>query len=656
MNPSAHLRAADPAVDLRLLEDLRLHEAELAQQNDSLRAIERQLEEALRRSEALFRAAPVGYLLVDGVTTISRANPAACALLGAPAGSVEGTRLASWVARADRPALDRAVVSTWTREAVAPADLELLRADGATVVVSLQAAPWPDASAPRHCVVSLVDVRARVLAERALAVSERRYRLRFEGAVDGLVIVDPKGRVRALNLEARRLLGLAACDAVGRPAVDLLCPGGPEGLRARLARAPASPAEPFDLALPGGRVAEAHARALDDGGDEWELTLRDVTRARRDAAERDALRRAREEASRLEAIGRVAGGVAHDVNNALAAITGVVEAMLADAPDASRGDLRLIEQAATRARDVTRALLGFARRSQGVRTRFDLNDVVREAGELLRRGAPPGVRVTAVVGAPLPVEAERSEVAQAVANACANALDALGGAGALEIAASAGRAADGRVVARVTVRDDGPGIPAHVLPHVFEPFFSTRLEAGGTGLGLAHVWAVAKRHGGAARVESRPGEGATLTLELPLALGPAAAPTPAPRGPTRRLRVDLVDDDPMPLEATRRLLTVCNCEVRPFLRPAELLAALAEGPLPDALVADVRMPEMSGLDVLARVRAAWPALPVVLVSGEARQDVFDAVAADPLARFVGKPYGRAELDGALRELVPAAAP
>jgi CheY-like chemotaxis protein len=255
------------------------------------------------------------------------------------------------------------------------------------------------------------------------------------------------------------------------------------------------------------------------------------------------------------------------------------------------------------------------------------------------------------------VEAERSEVAQAVANACANALDALSGAGALEITTTAGRAADGRAVARVTVRDDGPGIPEHVLPHVFEPFFSTKLEAGGTGLGLAHVWAVTKRHGGAARVESRPGEGAALTIELPLALTPAAAAAPpsAPRGPTRRLRVDLVDDDPMPLEATRRLLTVCNCEVRPFLRPAELLAVLAEGPLPDALVADVRMPEMSGLDVLARVRAAWPALPVVLVSGEARQDVFDAVAADPLARFVAKPYGRAELDGALRALVPAGA-
>ena len=261
MNPPAHLRAADPAVDLRLLEDLPRIEAELAQQNDSS-ARSGGGSRALRRSGALFRVAPVGYLLVDGVATISRANPAACALLGAPAGSVEGTRLASWVARADRPAARprrRLHLDARGRRPCRPRAPPRRQGHRRRQPPGRLVARSPPR--PATASISLVD-RPRLRPRRARS---RRQRAALPAALEGpstvLVIVDLKGRVRALNLRPAASSASAACDAVGRPAVDLFSAWRVRGLCARLRRrspAFACRAPFFGSSRSAAAVAEAH--------------------------------------------------------------------------------------------------------------------------------------------------------------------------------------------------------------------------------------------------------------------------------------------------------------------------------------------------------------------------------------------------------------
>ncbi|MBP9205546.1 MAG: response regulator [Kofleriaceae bacterium] len=372
-------------------------------------------------------------------------------------------------------------------------------------------------------------------------------------------------------------------------------------------------------------------------------------------------------AQKMEAIGTLAGGVAHDMNNALVAIMGVAECLASEAPTpAVRADAEQIVVAARRAADLTRNLLGFSRRGQYRSDRIAVGALVDSVVALLGRTLPKGVTVTTSLPTPVdgadalpPVMGDGSMLSHALVNLAINATDAMAGRGTLAIT---GRAVELDDVAAhplelaagpyvlLTVRDDGAGMDEATRARVFEPFFTTKAAGTGTGLGLAMVYGTIKRHQGAVTVDSAPGQGAMFSLYLPIVAGPvavgAAAPAhPRPVAPSgRRGRVLVVDDEDLVRTVVVRALERAGHEVTVATDGKEGLARLrAEGGRFDLVLLDMAMPRMSGPEMFRAARALYPELRVLLTSGYASSQEAQAVLAAGAIGLLDKPFAPAHL-------------
>jgi CheY-like chemotaxis protein len=355
----------------------------------------------------------------------------------------------------------------------------------------------------------------------------------------------------------------------------------------------------------------------------------------------------------MDAIGQLAGGVAHDFNNLL---TGILACASAIAEDAPRGGpieeaARTIEQAAKRAAELTRQLLGFARRGKLRAAPVDLHLAVREVTRLLARTLGPAIVVESRLEAPrATVFGDAGQLQQAILNLAVNARDAMPGGGRLtletrlvertapELAAHP-TARPGRYVA-LAVSDTGTGIPADLLERIFEPFFTTKEPGRGTGMGLATVYGIATNHGGFVEVRSEEGRGACFTLCLPAHDAPAVAEqAPAPAVPPPGCRVLVVDDEDVVRATAERALERAGCA--PVLcdgGPAAVAFLRAHPGAADVAVVDLGMPGMDGLDTFRALRALDPALPVVIASGYGRDGRAQAVLDEGAVEFLQKPW------------------
>jgi nitrogen-specific signal transduction histidine kinase/CheY-like chemotaxis protein len=380
------------------------------------------------------------------------------------------------------------------------------------------------------------------------------------------------------------------------------------------------------------------------------------------------------QAHKMEAVGQLAGGIAHDFNNLLTVISGNLELADADLPDTLpadaplRLDLSEIGQSATRAHGLVRQLLAFSRKQAICPQRLRLGAVVLRAEQLLRRVIGEEILLTVDVAAEATwVEADAGQLEQVLLNLAVNARDAMltarhghpgtGGALRLEVDALTVGADEARpgedltpgAWVRLLVRDTGHGMDATTRARAFEPFFTTKQVGAGTGLGLSTVFGIVRQAGGAVRIESAPGAGTTFTLLFPAC--PAAEDRVDPAGPpTRRAAAEgvvLLVEDEAPVRATaRRLLERRGYTVLEARHGGDALLVWGEhGARVDALVTDLRMPEMGGRELASRLRAERPALPVVLMSGYV--DAGWRHAAPRAAAFVEKPFTGAALLSAL---------
>jgi len=383
-----------------------------------------------------------------------------------------------------------------------------------------------------------------------------------------------------------------------------------------------------------------------------------------------AMREQLTQAQRLESVGRLAGGVAHDFNNILSVIQGHADMLLADLPADSptREDLTEIRDASRRAALVTRQLLAFARRQAVAPQVLDLNDAVQGLLKMLRRLIGEEIVLAWRPGFELPrVRIDPSQVDQVLANLCVNARDAIEGPGHVEIrtdvvvldpAFCEGREglAPGRHV-RLTVSDDGPGIPPEVLPHVFEPFFTTRAPGQGTGLGLATVYGIATQNHGAVEVESTPGEGATFHLYLPALDATAAGEeagerATAPRGTETVL---LVEDEAPVLRLCTTYLERLGYAVLAARDPDEALRVAREhrGGF-QLLLTDVILPGKNGRELAEELRGLQPGLRCVFMSGYTSDVLARRGITEARALLLHKPFDQQELARALRAALGAA--
>jgi PAS domain S-box-containing protein len=352
----------------------------------------------------------------------------------------------------------------------------------------------------------------------------------------------------------------------------------------------------------------------------------DLTDRRRAEEERAALQERLLQAEKLEAVGRLAGGVAHDFNNILSGILGYAElsAMELEPGSDLHEHQQRIREAALRARDLVRQILSFSRRDRSDRRLVDAATVVNEALALMRAGIPSTATLSSRVDPSAgSILADPTQLHQVVLNLCANARDAIGTYGRIEVSVEAVSAGPGDPDlppgpwVRLRVRDDGVGMDDATRARIFEPFMTTKGPQGGHGLGLAVVHGIVTGAGGRIRIESAPGKGTTFDVYFPRREAepePAKAPraAAAPHGE----KILLVDDEPSVLAAHRRLLEGLGYRVETARNGEEALRLYETAPDSFALVfSDQAMPRMAGDDLARAVLALRPTARIVLCTG-----------------------------------------
>jgi len=509
---------------------------------------------------------------------------------------------------------------------------------------------------------------------RQLRVSEERFRSIFEQGCFGVALAGLDGRFFTVNPAFAGLLGYTHEELQGKHFTEITHPQdvttSEERVRALLeGRAAQFTLEKRYLRKSGEAIwCSANVSLLHDaaGRPSYFLTMvQDIRERKKAEEERARLQQQLIQAQKMGALGTLAGGVAHDFNNLLSVMLGF--ASLArqrlGPEDPLQESMRMIEQSAQRAADLTRQLLGFARPEPQQVKPVCVGEVLDRLTRMVGRTFDRNIKVSVHKGGDsLWVNAEPCYLEQALLNLCINARDAMPGGGALMLEASAvtldaqqpgfpAPGAPGRYV-RISVQDTGAGIAPEVLPRVFEPFYSTKEPGKGTGLGLAMVYGFVKNHDGFVRVESELGRGTQFIIHLPWI--PAPAPE-ASAGVLRRIQrgsgtVLVVDDEPLVRAFAEEGLKGLGYSVRVAENGQQALEIYEHHSQEiSCVLLDLIMPEMGGLETYRRMREFNPQARVVFASGYSTGGILREAPDAREAEFIGKPYTLEGLSSVLRK-------
>lgn len=510
---------------------------------------------------------------------------------------------------------------------------------------------------------------------------DERFQQLVELAPDGILIHDGE-RIVLANAAAVRLAGATRrAQLVGLPIETFLDPPYLKAVQTQLADSvspveAAPPVRDTFRRLDGSEVqVEVRAVAfMDHGRPSAHLVIRDITE--RLAAQQVAgqMHVRLEQAQRLEAVGALAGGVAHEINNMMQVVLGAGDFLVRDSrmPEECLTDVREIIRAADRAATVTRQLLAFSRRAVHRPRIVDLGAAVREAEPVVRRLLGEGRRLVVAADAAPQVWVDPSQLQHVVVSLALNARDAMAPGGTVTITTvetdlpSGTVAADGVAMpagryAALLVRDTGAGMDAATQAKIFEPFFTTKPIGQGSGLGLAAVHGVLAQNKGYITVASAPGQGATFTVYLPIA---PVADRVAPRAEPPRVRVDathagatvlVVDDEPSVRSIAARILARAGFTVLQAADGAVALELVEQHGPPQVVLTDVMMPVIGGAELARRLRARWPALPIVFMSGYSAEDLHRQGTTDLEGDLIEKPFAPDALVGGVAAALARAA-
>ncbi len=513
------------------------------------------------------------------------------------------------------------------------------------------------------------DITTLKQAERELRSQEEKYRLLADNTVDVIWMIGLDARFLYVNPASEALLGARPEEIVGAGLWEYCDEDTFAMMQGEIEKTLA--------ALPNIRVAvfEAEMRKRDGTPVQVEITgkaltdeqgrpvaLQGVTRniSERKLAEeeREELRQQLSQAQKMESVGRLAGGVAHDFNNMLQVILGNTEIALRreSVSKELQDDLAEIKGAAQSSANLTRQLLAFARRQTVAPRILDLNETVSATLKMLRRLIGEDIELTWRPGASLAaVMLDPSQVDQMLANLCVNARDAIEGIGRIDI--STGNVVLGdeycsqhpEVIrgehVMLSLSDDGCGMDATTLADIFEPFFTTKGLGQGTGLGLSTVYGIIRQNSGSIDVESAVGEGTTFRIYLPICesaaeeLGEEARPAEHPKGDGER--VLLVEDEIAILHLCEAVLGELGYSVSSATTPGEALRVAQQmkdsGGI-DLLITDVIMPEMNGRDLADRIRELSPGVRTLFMSGYTADIIAKRGVLDKGVSFIQKPF------------------
>ncbi|MBA3443729.1 MAG: PAS domain S-box protein [Gemmatimonadales bacterium] len=621
-----------------------------------------QAEAALAASERRFRSLVqnssdlVTILAPDG--TILYASDSAQRIVGYSPGELVGTSLLSYLGGDDARTVQRLLqTGNGKSDSAGPVEFSLRRSDGTPVWLEAVGTNLLNDATIRGIVLNARDVSERKRADRALRESEERYRDLFDHASDLVCMAAPDGSLLYVNQAWKHGTGYGE-DEIGRmQLLDLIHPDSR-----------AFYTEVLQRVLTGDRLDHVELIFMPKAGSpitvegNLSCTFKDgqpavVRGIYRDVTERKRVEEHLRRAERMQAAGKLAGGVAHEVNNMMTGVIGFSEFLLRslEEGDARRSDVEEIIKAGTRAADVTRQLLAFTRQQFLQPQVLDVNTVVGDMEKMLRRSLGEGhvldLQLSSEAGK---LRADRGQLEQVLINLVINARDSLTGHGRVtvetgmmvwdEIYAQRHGGVDlplGRYV-MLAVSDTGCGMDADVQARIFEPFFTTKPVGQGTGLGLSTVYGIVKQSGGYVWVYSELGQGSVFKIYLPVAeptLPGELKPEP-PRMPVGGSETILIiEDEDMVRNLACRGLKDQGYSVLEACNGIQALQYIREHPgAIDLVISDVVMPEMGGRELGQLLAQQEPGLPVLYMSGYTGDDVMHRGLLDPGAPFQQKPF------------------
>jgi len=518
------------------------------------------------------------------------------------------------------------------------------------------------------------DVTESRKAEAAIQASEARFRSVFESGMIGIAFWDG-GQMTNANDALLSMLGYSRADLEqGLLRHGRLTPPGYEEVDRRATEetrvyGSCTPYEKEFLRKDGSRVPVlvGGARLGKEMTDAVFFVL-DLT-ARRQAEDR--LR----QAERIEVVGQLAGGMAHEANNQMSVVLGAAGFILGrnDLPEAVRSDVEYIRQAAERTASITRQLLAFSRRQLLKPEIVNLNEVVENLQPILRRTLTEQQSLTLKLGPALaPIRADPTQLEQVLLNLTINARDAMPDGGVLSIETREVELTDEYVAGRpgvsirpglytaLTVTDSGQGMDQKTMKHLFEPFFTTKAVGQGSGLGLAMVYGIVKQSGGFIWAYSEPGMGTTLKLYFPSVLDQVATDgkkkaVSRPVGPATG-RILVVEDDPLVRQMARRSLADAGFDVLEAANGEEALHVAAAQAEIDAVLTDLAMPGIGGRELARRLWETRPGLRVVFMSGYTDDVVSRRGLLESGVAFLEKPLSPESLVQQMRQVVDGGPP
>ena len=642
----------------------RVHEIQLFPMDDGVAALARDITQQTETLEALqaseekfskaFLASPDAMVLLDATSSeYLEVNGSFTRLFGFEAGEVLGHNplaqdLDLWVDPEEREPFRLEIL----RAGTATAQVSLKRRDGSRLIARNTSTKMEIGG--RHCILSILrDITAQAQAEARLRESEQEFRSLAESMPQIVWATRTDGWNIYFNQQWVDYTGLSLEESRGhgwstpfhpedRPRAQAAwqqatANGGSYSLECRLRR--------HDGVYQWWLVRGVPHR--NDAGEiiKWFGTCTDIDGLKKAEEERAQLQAQLLQTQKMESLGSLAGGRAHDMNNVLAAILGLASIHQLTTPDAPlRRDLETITKACNRGAALVNSLLRFSRQEPTRELELlDLNGVVREEAALLERTTLQKVRLATELATDLqPVHGDAAALSHALMNLCVNAVDAMPQGGTLTLRTR--NEVDGKVL--LEVADTGTGMPQAVLDRALDPFFTTKPQGKGTGLGLSMVYTTVQAHQGRLEIQSRPGEGTCVKVHLPASASggvPEARAETLPHHLGRRLEVLLVDDDELIQDSTTAILEALGHGVHLAASGEEALLRL-EGGLPcDVVILDLNMPGLGGAGVLPQIRTLRPALPVLLATGRVDQVALGLVEAHQHVFLLAKPFSLKDL-------------
>ncbi|MFW6237266.1 MAG: PAS domain S-box protein, partial [Desulfosudaceae bacterium] len=628
----------------------------------------RALEESLARFKHIFEAANVGKSITQPDGSIE-ANQAYADFLGYTRAELAGKKWQDLTPAEDIAVIEKIIdpLLAGIKDA-ARFEKRYRHKNGHIRWADVSTSVYRDAQEnPLYFLTTMVDITERKQTEEALRASEEFQRAMIECSPVALYSVDRNGRVLTWNSSAERMFGWSAGEVIGRllPIVPDDMGGEFDDLREQVMSGHSFFARELTRQDKEGNRIPIRLSAAPIRNDRGEIV--GVMAAAEDISEQERLSAQLSQAQKLESVGRLAGGVAHDYNNMLNVIIGYTE-LARDklAPDDPlQEDLQEISDAARRSAEITRQLLAFARRQTIAPRILDLNETVENMLKMLRRLIGEDVDLSWEPGPALwPVKMDPAQVDQILANLLINARDAITGIGRITIETANVRLDENYCADRpgfvpgdyvmLAVSDDGCGMDKKTRDNLFEPFFTTKGVGSGTGLGLSTVYGIVRQNNGFINVYSEPGQGATFKIYLPRHAGekiedPAVLSAQIPQGHGETILV--VEDEEAVLKLAQKILTGLGYTVLTASSPTAALKLAGEiAEALDLLMTDVVMPEMNGQELAEKMQALIPGgLKILFTSGYTANVIAHHGILDKGVHFIQKPFNRTDLARKVKE-------